>query len=247
MTACGGGISEGEFEAERKLDRELGAEVQALQQRLDRGAAITEVLDTLTSGFEAEISVQAILGLTALIQVSGSPELRAKWVEIIESVQASSDPAPRGAFIAMADVIEALRETQLAAKWGEIMVTAALGNEGGTLFLEFAALVQASGVPALLTALPEFFEAVTEGRQPPRQLLAEFVALAEASGNTRIEEAFNRLGEPSPEVIEEVRLKLKAIGAPSLEALFEAAHQSTGREFGAFSRAMLAVLRETLQ
>jgi hypothetical protein len=173
--------------------------------------------------------------------------LQAKWVEIIESVQASSDPALRGAFIGMADVIEALREPRLSAKWGEIMVAAALGNEGGTLFLEFAALVQTSGVPALQAELAEFFEAVTEGKQPSRQLLAEFAVLAEASGNAPIEEAFNRLGRPSPELIEEVRLKLKTIGDPSLEALFEAAYQSTGREFEAFSQAMLAVLRETLQ
>ena len=94
------------------------------------------------------------------------------------------------------------------------MVAAVLGNERGALFLDFAAPVQASGNPGLQAALAEFFEAVTEGRHAPRQLLEEFQALVESSGNTAIEEASKGLDEPSPQIIEEVRAKLKAIGDP---------------------------------
>ena len=74
-----------------------------------------------------------------------------------------------------------------------------------------------------------------------------FEALVEASGNAEIQEAFQRLGEPSPEVIEEVGAKLKSLGDPVLEALFEAAYESAGDELDAFYQGMLSALGETLQ
>ena len=44
-----------------------------------------------------------------------------------------------------------------------------------------------------------------------------------------------------------VRAKLKTIGTPSLEALFEAAYESAGEEFDAFLQAMLTARAEALQ
>ena len=246
LTSCGSGVSEEEFEAEQTRAQQLQAEVQALQQRLDRGAAIIGVLDTLTSSFEKGPSTQAILEMTALILASGSPEMQAKWVEISESVQASSDPPPQEAFNVMGAAVVGSGNPEVAQKWPDV-VAAVQGDGGGELFLEFATLVQASGDLALQGALAEFFEAVPEQGQLPWQLIEEFEALAEASGNEQIEEAFRRLGEPSPEVINEARVKLSAIGDPSLEALFEAAYESAGEEFDAFYQGMLAALRETLQ
>ena len=120
-------------------------------------------------------------------------------------------------------------------------------GEGTSEFLEFADLVQASGDFALQAAIGELFEAVPGTGNPPRALLEEFQALLEASGNAEIAEAFNRLGEPSPEVIEELRVKFKSLRDPSLEGLFESAYASEGEGFEAFFQGMLTALRETLK
>lgn len=168
LSGCGNGVSQEEFDAEQKR-----VQVQALQQRLDRGAAITDVLDTLNSGLGGGPSTESILRITPVVHAAGDPQLDAMWEEIGEAF-----------------------------------------SGGGDLLGE---------------------------------LLREFVALVEASGNPQILEAFKRLGEPPPEVIEEARLKLQSIGDPSLEALFEAAYESAGDEFDAFVQGMMAALRETLE
>ena len=237
LSSCGNGVSQDEFDAEQ-------ARAQALQQRLDRAAAITEVLDTLTNSFEEGPSGQAILQISALIQASGDTQLQAKWEEIGESVGA--EPPSEEALNAIGAAVQASGSQQLTEKWQEV-VAALERDEGAAEILEFAELVTASGDTALQTALVESFEAGRGRGNPPWQLFREFQALVETSGDAQIEEAVNRLGEPSPEVIEDVRVKLKTIGDPSLEALFEASYESLGEEFGAFLQAMSAALSETLQ
>ena len=173
LFACGSEVSQEEFDAEQAQVQELEVQVQALQKRLDRGATIAGVVDTLTSSLAGGPSPEAIQQLTALVHASGDSKLYAKWEEIGESVSGGEDP--------------------------------------------------------------------------PWELFREFEALVEASGNGQISEALERLGEPPPEVIEEVRAKLKTIGDPSLEALFEAAYASAGEELDAFLQGMFAALSETLQ
>ena len=173
LSACGSGVSQEDFDAEQARVQQLEVQVQALKQRLDRGAAIMGVLDTLTSSLEGGPSAESILRITPVVHAAGDPQLDAMWEEI--------------------------------------------------------------------------GEAISGGGDPPGELLREFVALVEASGNPQILEALKRLGEPPPEVIEEARVKLQSIGDPSLEALFEAAYESAGDEFDAFVQGMWAALRETLQ
>jgi len=111
LAACGGGLSQEEFDAvqgdlqaaqarvqllETQLQTEQ-AQAAALQQRLDRGAAIQGVLDALARSFEdgdGQPSAEEILEFSAVIQASGTPELQAKWVEIFDSVLASAGKVP---------------------------------------------------------------------------------------------------------------------------------------------------------
>ena len=244
LAACGSGVPQEEFDAEQARVQGLEVQVQGLQQRLDRGLAITEVLDTLTSSFEEGPSAEAILQVTALIHASGDPQLDAKWEEIGESV--GSEPPSQEALNAMGAAVQASGIPKVAEKWQEV-VAALQNDEGAAEFLEFAALARASGDPALQAAIIEISEASSGRGNPPPELYAEFEALVEAWGNAQIQEAVKRLGEPSPEVIEEIRAKLETIGNPSLEALFEAAYESAGEELEAFFDGMFTVLKETLQ
>ena len=158
------------------------ARAQALQQRLDRAAAITGVLDTLTSSFEEGPSAEGILQVGILVQASGDPQLLAKWIEIGESVGA--EPPSEEALTAIGAAVQASGSPQLAEKWQEVLAAVEKG-EGAAESLEFAALAQTSGDAALQAALLEFLEAVSGVGEPPWELLREFEALVEASGNTR--------------------------------------------------------------
>ena len=91
LFACGGGVSQEEFDAEQARVQDLEVQVQTLQQRLDRGATITGVLDTLTISFEGGPSAEALLQITAMVQATGDSALLTKWREIGESVQASTN------------------------------------------------------------------------------------------------------------------------------------------------------------
>ena len=146
MSACGNDVSQEEFDAEQARVQGLEVQVQALQQRLDRGAAITEVLDILITSSEEGASAEGILQVTALVQASGDPQLQAKWREIGESIQAG--PPSEEALNAMGAAVQESGILQVAEKWQEV-VAALQRDEGAAEFLEFAALVQASGDPAL--------------------------------------------------------------------------------------------------
>ena len=205
-------------------------------------------MDTLIS-FEDEgagPSAEDILELSAVIQASGTPELQAKWVEIFDSLLASAGPIPQEALNQVAAVVQASGNMQVAEKWQEFL--AAAGGEGGAAFLELGALVQASGDPALQGLLFGIVEATLVTGEPPGELFGEFSALVLASGNVEIQEAFGRLGGPSPELLEEIGAKLQALGDPNLEALFEAASESSsGEGFHAFFEGLYDGLRETLK
>ena len=136
---------------------------------------------------------------------------------------------------------------QVAEKWEEFLAATARG-EGGAVFLELGALIQASGDPALQALLVGVVEATLVQGQPSDELSGEFSALAQASGNVEIQEAFQNLGGPPPELLEEIGAKLQALGDPNLEALFEAAFQSPSQEtFDAFFEGLVDGLRETLK
>ena len=172
VTACGSGVSEEEFEAEQTRAQELEAEVQALQGRLDKGAAITEVLDTLIISLEEGSSAWAILELTALIKDSAEPLLMTKWLEISKAFLASSDPLPQQAFIAMGAAVQAAGDLQIYVHWQDAADKLPRGV-GASAFLDFTALAlaQPSGDPGfhfLQAALVEFFEAIS-GRAAPAE------------------------------------------------------------------------------
>ena len=285
LSACGGGVSQEEFDAvkgdlqaaearvqsletqvqtaeaqvqsletqvqkEQARVQEVEAQAAALQHRLDRGAAIQEVLGILISSFEDEgggPSAEDILELTAVIQASGDPALQAKWVEIIDSILASAGPPPQEALSQAAAVVQASGNVQVAEKWQEFLAAAARG-EGGAVFLELGALIQASGDPALQALLVEIVGATLVQGEPPDELFGEFSALVLASGNVEVQEAFQKLGGPPAELFEEVGTKLQALGDPTLVTLFEAAVQSPSEEaFDAFFEGLLEGLRETLR
>ena len=231
LAACGSGVSQEEFDAVQGDLQATQAQVQsletqvqteqaqaaALQQRLDRGAAIQEVLDTLISSFEDEDggpSAEDILEFSAVIQASGTPELQAKWVGIVDFVLASVGPPPQEALSQAAAVVQASGNVQVAEKWEEFLAAAA-GGEGGAVFLELGALIQASGDPALQAWLVGVVEATLVQGEPSDELFGEFIALVEASGNVEVQEAFQNLGGPPPELLEEVGAKLQALGDPN--------------------------------
>ncbi len=250
LTACGSGVSQEEFDSVQGDLQAAQAQAAALQQRLDRGADIGEVLDILTSSFEEEgggPSAEDILGLTAVIQASGAPALQANWVEIIDSVLASAGPPPQEALSQTAAAVQASGNVQAAEKWEEFLAATARG-EGGAVFLELGALIQASADPALQAWLVGAVEATLVQGEPSDQLSGELYALVQALGNVEIQEAFQKLSGPPPELLEEVGAKLQALGDPNLQALFEATSQSpSGETFGAFFEGLADGLRETLK
>ena len=243
LAACGGGVSQEEFDAAQ-------AQAAALQQRLDRGAAIQVVLDILLGSFGDEDgapSAEDFLEFSAVIQASGTPELQAKWLEIIDSVLASAGPIPQEVVSQVADAVEASGNAQVAEKWQEFLAVAATG-EGGAAFLELGALTQASGDPALQGLLLEIIEATLAKGEPPGELFGEFNASVLASANVELRDAFGRFSGPPPELLEEIGAKLQALEDPNLDALFEAVSQSPSPEtFDAFFEGLLAGLRETLK
>ena len=86
LSACGNGVSHEEFDAEQARVQGQEVQVQALQQRLDKAATITEVLDTLTSSFEEGPSGDSILQVTALLHTASESELHDKWHELADSL-----------------------------------------------------------------------------------------------------------------------------------------------------------------
>ena len=133
-------------------------------------------------------------------------------------------------------------------------LAAAESDEGGVPFLELVALIQASGnssLQALLAGFVEVVEGTSEEGGPSKEserLFEEFFALAEATGNVEILQAFLGLGGFTPEFFHDVRAKVKAVGDPDLEALFEALAQSPSHEeFEAFFGGLRAAERETLK
>ena len=226
------------------------AQAAALQQRLDRGAAILGVLDILLGSFEDEDgrpSADDILEFSAVIQASGTPELQAKWVEISDSLLASAGSISPEALTQTGAVVQASGNVRVAEKWQEFLAAAARG-EGGAAFLELGALIQDTGDPALQGLLLEIVEATLVNAEPPGELFGEFSALVQASGNVEIQETFARLGGLPPELLKEIGVKLRAIGDPNLEALFEATSQSpSGETFEAFFEGLVDGVRETLK
>ena len=259
LTACGSGVSEEDLKAveeklqvaqarvqslETKLQTEQ-SEVAALQQRLDRAIAIQEVLDTFPAQSEGAPSAEGILVFGALIQASDDPVLRAKWVEIVGATVASAGPPPQETLNQAAAVIQTSGNVRVGEKFQELL-TAAPRGEGGAAFLELAALVQASGDPALEAFIVEIVNATFLKGEPPGELFQEFFQLINAPGNAEIQQAFSALGGPPPRVIGEVGAKIKALGDPSLDALFEAAVQSESAGFEAFIQGLTAALRATI-
>ncbi len=185
-----------------------------------------------------------------MVQASGNLELQAKFVEIIDSALAEAFPLPQEALSQVAAVIQASGNLQVADKFQEFLAAAERG-EGGAPFLELATLIQASGDPALQVLLAAFVEATQEEGAPSeesQELFDEFLALAEATGNVEIQQAFLVVGGFTPELLEDVRAKVKALGDSDLEALFEALAQSPSPEkFEAFFGGLRAAEGETLK
>ncbi len=249
LAACGDGVSDEEFaavqgdlQAAQAQAQTAQARVAELQQRLDRGAAITEVVDAIFAGFGPP--PEAILEFSALIQASGDPTLLAGYAEIVDAILASGGPPPQEALSQAAAKVQASGNAQVVEKFQEFLEAVARG-EGGAAFVELAALIQASGDPALQAAFVEFNEASPEG-EPPFELFEEFEGLIRASGNEEILEAWEQLGEPSLEFLEEVGAKLTAVEDPSLDALWETAVQSEGEEFDSFYDGLFDALKETV-
>ena len=210
--------AERDLESQRARMQQLEAEMAGLQQRLNQGAAIAQTVDIIIAGPDVP-SVEAVRDLTSLVQASGDPALPAKWVEIIDSLLAQAGPPPPGAVAAIIAAVQASGNGQLGSKLQEFLAAVERG-EGGAAFLELDAAVHASEDPALEAFLNETVGVIFRQGEPPGELIGEFIALAETSGNEEIQQAFFALGGPPPEFFEEIGAKVKAVGDPSLDALF---------------------------
>ena len=228
----------------------LHAQAADLQQREARRFAIRDVFDAFRDLGNEPPSPEAILGLNSLVQASGNLELQDKFVEIVDSALAEAFPLPQEALSQAAAAIQASGNLQVAEKFQEFLAGAERG-EGGAPFLEFAALIQASGDPALQVLLAAFVEATQEEGEPSeesQELFGEFLALAEATGNVEIQQAFLGVGGLTPEFFQDAGAKVKAVGDSDLQALFEALSQSPGdEEFEAFFDGLRAAERGTLK
>ena len=275
LAACGGGVSEEELEAverdlqsqrarvqeleaverdlqsQRAMVQELEAEVAGLQQRLNQGAAIFQVLDTIFAGLEEGEgadgpSAEAFQKFTSLVQASGDPALQAKWAEIIDSLLANAGPPPPEVMAEIMAVVQASGNVQLGEKLEEFLAAVERG-EGGAAFLELDAAVHASEDPALEAMVIGTFGVIFEQGEPPGELIGELIALAEASGNKEIQQAFFALGGSPTEFFEEIGAKVKAVGDPSLDSLFETVSGSAGAEgFDALFEGLFAAMNSTL-
>ena len=87
-------------------------------------------------------------------------------------------------------VVQASGNVQVGEKLQEFLAAVARG-EGGAAFLELAAMVQASGDPALEALLVEFVDSASEGEELPDGLLEEFIDLIHSSGNEEVHELFH--------------------------------------------------------
>ena len=258
LAACGGGVSEEELEAvERDLQsqrarvQDLEAEVAGLQQRLNRGAAIFQVLEAIFAGPEGgeeadEPSGEAIREFAYLVQASGDPVLQAKWVEIIDTVLAKVPPLPPEAVAEIIAAVEASGDGQIGENLQEFLAAWERG-EGGAALLELDAQVRDSEDPALGAWLIETFWIAFLRAEPPNELIDEFLVRAETSGNTEVQQALFALGGPPSEFFEEIGAKLKAVGDPSLDALAERVSGSAGGQgFDALFEGLFAEMGKTL-
>ena len=205
--------------------------------------------DTILAGFEESggPSAEAILEFTALVQASGDPALQSKWAEVIDSVLKSAGPTAREAVLKLVGAVQASGNPEVRKKVEEAVVAAIGRGEGGAAFIELAALVQASGDPSLKETFVEGVGPALEAGEPPEELFGELRALVRASGNPELQRAFSAIIGPPPELLEEVGAKLKAVGDPSVEALFEEASRSPGEEaFDALFGGLSAALNRTL-
>ena len=230
--------------------QQLESEVAGLDQRLTQGAAIVQVFDAFLGGLQdgsGGPSAEGIREVTSVVQASGDPALQAKWLEIIDSVLQQAGPPPMEAVTGITAVVQATGNVQVGAKLQEFFAALERG-EGGEELLKLDALVQASGDPALEAVVLELVgAALHQGGEPPHELQEEFEELAAASGNEEIQGAFFALGGPPPEFFEELGAKVKAVGDPSLETLFEEIARATGPDaIDAFIGGLLATLNKTL-
>ena len=95
--------------------------------------------------------------------------------------------------------------------------------------------------------LLEAFGTLFRQAEPPGALIEELIALATASGNEEIQQAFFALGGPPPEFLEQLEAKVKAVGDPSLDTLFENVSGSPEvADFDALFEGLLASMNKIL-
>ena len=185
LAACGGGISADEFEAvksqlqeEQARVGELEAQVQGLEsqtqtalsqaaelrERLDRAAAIKELLDTI---FRRPPRADVVLELATLIRASDQPELQAKLVEVVQAFLNTAGGTVLEALGELATAAQQSGNSALQQKLADV-ASAALMGEAGTAFVEFGALVQASNEPAVERGCGQCPSEASGGRRNPR-------------------------------------------------------------------------------
>ena len=196
-------------------------------------------------------SAEAVQEFTSLVLASGDPALQAKWVEIIDSLLATAGPLPSEAVAEIIAVVLASGNVQLGVMLQEFQAAVERG-EGGAALLELDAAVRASEDPALEALVIETVGTIFQQGEPPGELIGELLALPESSGNEEIQQAFFALGGPPSEgppseFLEEIGAKVKAVGDPSLDTLFEEVSRSPeGEGFDAFLDELLAAMNRTL-
>ncbi len=222
-------------------------QASALQKRLDRGAAILEVLDTINNSFEeTPPTVRDFLGVVDAIQDSGSDELKESWLKITDSVFASANPNLLKALSDGGSVFRASENLQAREKWMEFEAGMESG-EGGATFWELRSSVREHRDPGLGEAFAQILEAAVKEGEPSDELSETFYGLVESSGNADVQQAVRETWGSQSQLYTQLHTKIQAIGDPSLDALYEAARKSRNEEgYESFWHGLLTELRESL-
>lgn len=222
-------------------------QASALQKRLDRGAAILEVLDIISNNFDdTPPTTRDFLGVVDAIQASESDVLQDTWLKITDSVFAGANPNLLSALNDVGSVFRASENLQAGDKWREFEAAVESGKSGAT-FWELRSSVREYRDPSLAEAFSQVLETMLKEGEPSDELSETFYGLVESSGNADVQQAVHELWGSQFEVYRQLRTKVQAIGDPTLDALYEAARQSQSEEgYESFWHGLQTELRESL-
>ena len=190
-------------------------------------------------------SAEALIEFVTLVEASDNPQLQAKLADVLE---AYLETARSAVLAGLAELVTVVQESGNLAAQEQLakVATSALTGEAGAAISGFAAFVQASDDSTLEDAVAGLFQNILNAGETPErvgELFDEVSALVEASGDKQTQDAFDKVNEPAPEFVEEIRAKVKALGGPFLESLFDVEYESGRAELHAYFHGLEDELR----